>query len=489
MSHMPSPTAAATGARRAGDLPGLKLLRADLMPVIVAVLGRRFADHRTMPYAEFIEGVTDDMDELRDAGFALPRNPQEYVGDWIRDGILVRRPTASREETVELSRSASDALRFVMAVDQPRSSVTSSRLTNVTDLLVGLARDSDPEPASRLESLRAERDALDAEIARVEAGDFVPVSAASARERLTEILRLADEVPGDFAKVADDLERLNHSLRERIINHEGSRGGVLEDVFAGVDLIEESDAGRTFSAFHRLLLDPELTSAFDDSVEAVLGRGFATELPGEDAAFLRQYLTALQRESAGVRATLTSFSRSLRRFVQTQEYREHRRLANAIASAEQAAFAALQVVSPIQTIGRDIDLTSMQVSTIGTWSLHNPADVRTADEAVEHATGGLDLEVLRQLVRLTEIDFPELQGHIAATLDEQPTATVADVLARFPGTQGLASIVGLLVLAIENATRTTGAERWSWRSESGRTKNVSAPRYVFSEVPEGWRQT
>lgn len=481
-------TGSAVTAQRASQSAGLKLLRADLMPAMVAIFSGRFADHRILTYAEFVAGVADDLDELRDAGFALPQTAQQYVAAWIRDGILIRRPTESREETVELSRDAADAVRFVTAVEQPQSAVTSSRLSNLADLLSGLARDSDPEPTSRLDSLRAERDRLDAEIARVESGEFEPMSDIEATERLREILRLAGEVPGDFAKVADDLDRLNQGLREQIITNDGSRGSVLARVFAGVDVIEESDAGRTFAAFHRLLLDPALTDAFDEAVDAVLQRSFTQALAGSDAAFLRQFLTTLQQESAQVRQTLTSFSRSLRRFVETQEYREHKRLADALERAEQAAYAALQRLSPIKEVGRSLDLTSVPISSIGAWALHNPADLRTQTEVVEHATTPLDIEHLRALVRLTEIDFPELQRHIAATLADTPTATAGEVLARFPATQGLASIVGMLLLATDHAIATPEHETWSWTSPSGRTKNVIAPRYVFSEVPQHWSE-
>lgn len=476
----------AAAAQRAADSGGLKLLRADLMPVLVAILSARFADVRTIPHGEFVALVAEDLDELRDAGHLLPQTAQAYVSGWIRDGILIRRPTEAREETVELSRSVSDAVRFVTAIEQPLSTVTSSRLSNVAELLTSLAQASDPVPTSRLASLRAERDALDEQIARVEAGDFAPLDTEVARERLREILRLADEVPGDFAKVADDLDRLNLSLREQIINHDGSRGSVLEQVFAGVDLIETSEAGRSFSAFHRLLLDPSLTDAFDEAVDAVLSRTFTSNLDVREVAFLRQYLSTLQRESAHVRQTLTSFSRSLRRFVETQEYREHRRLVAALDAADQAAFAALQTLPPTRALGRALDLTSVAIASIGSWQLHNPADYRAAEDVVEHPSMPLDLEQLRALVRLTEIDFRELEANVANTLAELPTATIGDVLTRFPASQGIASIVGLALLATGNAVRAPGEELWVWESRNGQSKSVRGPRYVFSEIPRQW---
>lgn len=100
-----------------------------------------------------------------------------------------------------------------------------------------------------------------------------------------------------------ELEDLNRALRERIINNAGSRGGVLEEIFAGVDLIEESEADRSFRAFLSLVLDPERSEAFDAAVEQLLGRAFAAEVPAEERTFLRLLLSRLQGESTQVRSS------------------------------------------------------------------------------------------------------------------------------------------------------------------------------------------
>ena len=55
------------------------------------------------------------------APIALPRTAQEYIADWIRDAILIRRATAAREETVELSPSAADAIGFIAPIFMKRS--------------------------------------------------------------------------------------------------------------------------------------------------------------------------------------------------------------------------------------------------------------------------------------------------------------------------------------------------------------------------------
>lgn len=469
--------------------PGLRLLRAELMPVLVAILGAHLTGtSRTLPAIEFIERVEADLAELRDGGFDLPRLAGEYVASWVADGILVRRVMPNREETVELAESALTAVRFLQGLHRPRSAVTSSRLSNVSDLLARLARDTDPEAASRLEALEAERAALDDEIERVRAGRFEPLGAQAATERLQEIMRLASEIPGDFAKVSADLESVNHDLREQIIHQGGSRGDVLEEVFAGVDLIEQSEPGRTFSAFYSLVLDPERSGDFDAAVDGLLSRQFMAGLPGEQRAFLRGLLTTLQDESTQARRQMTGFSRSLRRFVESRAYQEHRRLAEALGTAQSACLEAFGTGRLLDAVDYELELTSFPLATIGSWLLHNPADTRTASPVHAQANAPLDLAALRAQVRTSEIDFGELRSSVAEALTRRPVASVGDVLAGKPATQGLASIVGLLVLADRYGAPAAGEEMVSWQAEGGSERSASVGRRVFTQVPDSWRQ-
>ncbi|MDR0347350.1 MAG: DUF3375 domain-containing protein, partial [Coriobacteriales bacterium] len=138
---------------------GLQLLRKETLPVIAAILGEHLGgQQRVRTAAEFLELLEGDLSALRDYGFDLPRSAQEYLADWVSARLIVRRPGEGREETVELSPSALAAIRFVSNVEAPRSSVTSSRLSNVADLLSSLARDTDPDPTSYVEALWREKE-------------------------------------------------------------------------------------------------------------------------------------------------------------------------------------------------------------------------------------------------------------------------------------------------------------------------------------------
>lgn len=479
---------AAALRRMEGAGGGLRILRADLMPVIVAVLSERLGgQERVLPAVVFLEYLSDDLSVLRDAGFDLPRTAQEYLSEWARQGFLDRRPGEGREETVELSASAQATVRWAAQLETPHSSVTSSRLTNLAEQLARLAHDTDPEQASRLETLEKQRAQIDAEIEDVKAGRYQPLPDELALERLDEILHLASEIPGDFAQVSSDLDQLNRNLREQIISVAGSRGDVLEEVFSGVDLIEASDAGRTFNAFHALVLDAERAAGLDESVSAVLDRDFTAALTRDEAVFLRRLLTTLQRESTQVRSAMIGFSRSLRRFVESHAYREHRRLGEALAEARAAAFEASRVVRPFDPSGYELDASSIPITSVASWRLHNPADVRTADPVVPRESALLDLAALRRQVRESEIDFEELRSAVIETLERRPLATVGEVLGDHPATQGLASIVGLILLAHSVGARAAGTEVLSWVSVAGLDRSVSVGRYLFDHVPEDWR--
>ena len=231
---------------------GLRLLRLDQAAIAVAVLGSHLGGQkRRMSVADLHELIDEDLISLREAGMDLGEKTtaRTYCDRWRAEGILVRSTApGEREESYELSAPAEAALRYLSQVERPRAAVTQSRLASIASQLDRLVRDSDPSMERRLAGLRAERDAIDTQIARIEAGQSEPLDPHDGAERLEEIIALAEQIPGDFARVRSEMAELNRSLRERIVEAPGSRGEVLDDVFRGVDRIESSEAGRSFLA-------------------------------------------------------------------------------------------------------------------------------------------------------------------------------------------------------------------------------------------------
>jgi hypothetical protein len=481
--------AALTASRLLSEDPAWRLLRANNAAIAVAVLSKHLgSEQRRLAAPALFEQVEEDLEELRGNGFDLPQTAQAYCTAWRNDGILIRRTAeGSREETFELSLGSLQAIRFVTELSEPRQAVTESRLATILDRVRVLARETDPDSTSRLRALHEERARIDAQIERAAGGDVDVLSAEQAAERLRDVLSLIEEIPSDFARVRSELEQLNRDLRERLIEQDGPRGSVLDDIFRGVDLLAASEAGRSFSGFYALLLDPEQGRDFEDSIDTIMDREFTSRLSATQVRTLRRILPTLQDRSSEIHAVMTAFSRSLRRFVQSQELEQDRLINRRLRSALRQALETSQSVKPYAKTELSLDLTSVPLNTVAALNMHNPADFEAAGEITEHDAETVDIEELRALARASEIDMIELTGNINAVLSRRSSATIADVLADRPATQGVASVVGLLVLAEEHATALSGREDVTWQPPAlstngfGTTRRGTVGRYLFTE--------
>ncbi|WP_159717190.1 DUF3375 domain-containing protein [Actinomyces marmotae] len=468
---------------------GLRLLRLDQAAIAVAVLGSHLGGQRCrMSVADLHELIDEDLLCLREAGMDLGERTtaRTYCDRWRAEGILVRSTApGEREESYELSAPAEAALRYLAQVERPRPAATQSRLASIASQLDRLVRDSDPSTERRLAGLRAERDAIDAQIARVETGQAEPLDPHDGAERLKEIIALAEQIPGDLARVRSEMTDLNRSLRERIVEAPGSRGEVLDDVFRGVDRIESSEAGRSFLGFFELLQDPESSALLDDHIDEALSRGFAEMLDEADRRFLRDWRSTLVTEAGGVRQTMTGFSRSLRAFVASRAFEEHRRLSDELARACALAGRVAERAAPIAPMGMSLELTGLPLASVGSWRLNNPADAEVAEDIVTHSASGLDLDSMRQAVRASEIDMIELAEAVADSMARRGAATLGDILADHPATQGLASVIGLLLIGRRAGALACGEEEISWSTAGGEERRATIPRLVLTAPVAG----
>ncbi len=467
--------------RLSAEHAGWTLLRMDLAAPVLAMLGRHFdRATRRLPAPELFSRLDSDLLDLRENGFDLPRTAQAYCADWVRAGILLRRADeTAREETLEPSEKTFAALAFVSGLEDQTSTITESRLTTLSTQLSALSRDSDPSAATRLQALHAERAAIDAQIAAVESGDFPVLDDVRAAERAREILALAAEIPGDFARVRADLEALNRSLRAALLEESHESAEALSDVFRGVDLIGQSDAGRSFNAFYDMILDPERGALVDGWIDTVLARPFARGLTADQRRGLRRLLSDIEETGAEVHATMTGLSRSLRHFVQSRHFETQRRMQRLLRQTQQKAVRVAASTRPQDTLDLVLTRVGMSIESIAALRLHNPSDDVVAESVEPISAETIDLDALRTLVRASEIDMDELTRNIAEVLRRDGQASIGSVLTAYPATQGLASVVGLVVLAFEHGAAVGGAERVEWTSTAGVDRIATVGRRFF----------
>ena len=459
-----------------------RLLRADNAPVIVALLSEHLGgEDRRLPTDELHERIDHDLDALRAHGLTLPLSGQGYCAEWRKAGFLTRRPAEeARGETFELAPGALGAIRFLEQLAAPRQTVTESRLASIGVQLGQLAIETDPDATRRLEQLHAQRDRIDAQIERIHSGDLDTLDASRALERVRDILAQAEEIPSDFARVRAEFETLNRDLRARIVESDDTQRTVLDEVFRGVDLIGESDEGRSFTGFSALVLDPAVGSAFDDDIARVLARDFAGELSPAQRRYLRRFIGTLKDHSGEIHEVITAFARGLRRYVQSQDYQRDRVLRGLLRTALAAGVEASTRTKPYQPTTLHLELSAVALSSVGAIRLHDPADLDASTPITEHVAGTADLEALRALARATEIDFAELIENVNDLLADVDQCTVREVLERHPASQGVASVVGLLTLAANQGTTIDGIETVRWQGADEMARAADIPIYRFT---------
>ena len=463
------------------EQPLWRLLSADKASAVLALLEcLLLGGEKTLSGSVLLERLTREIDLLRAAGVDLPQSPQQYMADWLGQGWLTRRlPTGANEEVYDLSADAEAALRFVQSLARPRFAATESRLAAVTYQLVRLAEETDPDPLTRVRTLLAERARIDVEIERVQGGKAQALPDARAIQRVREIVALAEELAGDFRRVRTDFEQLNRHLRACLLEGDNSRGDVLEALFSGIDLIRESDAGKTFDAFWGLLTDPEQSARLSEALEAVTHRPFARQLEVRERRFLLRLTHSLASEGGEVHDVLQHFGRSLKAFVKSREFLEQRRLNALIQQTLKAALEVKDRHRANKPLAYQLTLTSSRIRSVSQLALHDPAGRVISSEMVSDEGLDICLDDVATMLRESEIDIRGLKHNIRMALAELSQVSIVELLRRFDAPQGLGSVVGYVALGIEHGEVSIEPVHVEWAVADQSIRSARVPTVWF----------
>jgi hypothetical protein len=460
--------------------PAWILLRADSAPLIASTLHRVFVAQncRTIAQQALVEALEDDLYRLRQIDpSAYPRSAKDYLADWSAPerGWLRRfYPQGSDEPHYDLTTGAEKALIWLASLSQRSFVGTESRLLTMFDLLRQMVEGTQTDPEVRIKALEQRRAAIDAEIARVRAGEVPLLDDTALRDRFQQFTATARDLLGDFREVEDNFRTLDRGVRERIAGWEGSRGSLLDDVFGQRDAITESDQGLSFAAFWDFLMSSARQDEFDDLLEHIL------KLPAIDAGDgqIRYVLHDWLKAGDAVQRTVAHLSQQLRRFLDDKAYAQNRRVAQLIRGIEAMALRARDD----QPAGTFTDLPGTRADLAMPMSrrLHDPR-VRVAIEEVTLDAGeeGFDADALYSAFT---VDERRLRSAIDAAFADAKQVSLAAVVEGNALTQGLAELMTYLSIADSDpdAVFVDGqTQPIAWESEGGHV-HAETPTVLFT---------
>ncbi|TFD55055.1 DUF3375 domain-containing protein [Cryobacterium sp. Hh7] len=438
--------------RRARGESSWTLLAAHNAPEILAILKMNFIDSGAtqIPTGRLHERVADDLRALARAGIRdMSASAQKYCTDWVSAGWLERRPNETgTEEIYDVSADAHAALLIAETIVTPASSTTESQMTSIMQQLSDLAVSTDPNPESRIAALTFQRDAIDAEIDQLRAGRTVVLNDERALEAVRDLLGQVRQSTTDFARVRRSVGNAVNDLRRQAIESDGSRGDVLEIVLSQVDQMETTDFGRSFKAFYQVLADPERVRQVESAIDVLLERPFSAALSRAEREGLRDMLPDLRSRAGDVHTVFDTLAAKLRAFVEDNQYAHERRVDMLIKDIYKVYGQLAQTMSGRARIPFELKLSTSDISSVSQLQLKE-VDTSLPDlVAYEAEVGAGSWEDLLELVDLTDIDFHTLRANIKDTLRHRTVASIADVISKHPLAQGLASLIGLILIGL-----------------------------------------
>ncbi len=330
--------------------PAWRLLAAESAALVASFLHQVFVmpNRRVIAQADLAEALEDTLYALREQRGAnlYPKPAQEYLNDWAaNDKAWLRKfyPPGSDEPHFDLTPATERALAWLATLNERSFVGTESRLLTLFELLRQMSEGSETDPHVRARELQRKRDEIDAEMARVLAGDMPLLGDTALKERFTQFATLARELLADFREVEHHFRGLDRRVRERITLWDGSKGALLQEILGERDSIAESDQGRSFRAFWDFLMSRERQEELTQLLDRVLQlEPVAAMAP--DPRFKRVHYDWLEAGEHAQR-TVALLSQQLRRFLDDQAYLENRRIMDILRSIEAGALAVRDAAS------------------------------------------------------------------------------------------------------------------------------------------------
>ena len=231
--------------------------------------------------------------------------------EWLKRGLVVE-----REGRLIATDALQKAFHFIATLEDEHMTSTASRLSTVQREIENLEARLNPDRSKRAEHLRKRIAALEAELKRVELGEFEILAGARAREGIQDVYSLAMGLRADFRRVEDSYRDADRRLRQNIVRSDQNRGSVLDLLLDGHDALLKTPEGSVFDGFYRQLGEAVELEEMKSRLRSILESAeSATALNPRQRADLRWLVSGLVRESERVIQARASGERDVRGFI------------------------------------------------------------------------------------------------------------------------------------------------------------------------------
>ncbi len=463
--------------------PAWRLLCAQHAPLVAGFLHRVFIvpNVRILSQADLVEALEDELFALRQqlGSDQFPNTAQSYLNEWAEnDKGWLRKfyPDGTDEPHFDLTASTEKALAWLEGLTERAFVGTESRLLTLFELLRQMSTGSQADPEVRITELQKRRDDIDAEIARIRAGEISLLDDTGLKDRFQQFLQLARELLTDFREVEHNFRTLDRRVRERIALWEGAKGALLEQIMGERDAIADSDQGKSFRAFWDFLMSQSRQEELTLLLEEVLALPPILSMHPDNR--LRRVHYDWLEAGEHTQRTVARLSEQLRRFLDDKAWLENRRIMDILHNIETRALDLRVDLPPGGFMPLDGSSAAIELPLERTL-YRPPFKPLIAGVALDEGDAEIDTAVLYAQV---VVDRAELLRNIRLELQMRSQVTLGEVVERHPLRNGLAELVAYLQLAGEWPRTTVDEgveEQVQWKCSTGITREATLPRIIL----------
>ncbi|MET3172401.1 DUF3375 domain-containing protein [Arthrobacter sp. UYCu721] len=462
---------------------GWSLLRAQNAPLAVSFFIRAFTgpNQRDIGRQELIDHLDDVLFGLRDVygEDKFPRPAGEYLDEWAapeRAWLRKYYVPGQDEPRYDLTAAAEDVVRWVESLSGRDFVATQSRLTSIFAVLKALVQQSETDPEVRLAELQRQRDGIDAEMQRIRDGNIRVMTAPEALDHFQQLTTLAKDLLSDFREVEQNFRKLDRQVREQIATWDGTQGELLASIFANQQDISGSLQGRTFQGFWDYLMSPQLRTELRDLLQRATQIDALAKLDNLHAVtnLHQDWLPAVEQTQATVR----QLSQQMRRLLDDKVFLENKRIMQLVRSIESGALGTREV--PPSGVFMEIAAQSVDVVLPFERPLYEPSRRIMVDDVVV-AANDTDVDA-GALFSQFHVDTERLKSNVDDVLAGAEQATLGEVAAAHPLSQGLAEIVAYYQLATESdwaSINPAESQQLSWQLPDGSIREATVEQIIF----------
>lgn len=426
-----------------------RLLTADQAAFIAAFFYREFiaGKRRGIEAQELLEHLDMFLYDAKQQteSESLGRAPQDYLEIWSDpDHGWLRKYEYHDDWYYDLTAPAQKAVEWLVSLHKQDFVGTESRLRTVFNLLHEIARETDTDAEHRKAYLLAQQEKIAAELAEIEQSGVVKprLDALQIKERFLQAEDTAQAILADFREVEENFRELTREVQDDVVKWTRGKGELLEKIFNESDIIRKSEQGRSFMAFWRYLMLSQQQEDFRETMAQISQADPVRELLPDHplGAINREWV----RAAGAVQQTLGQLSAQLRRYVDEAYLQEERTIYQLIQRIETSAvglrddapegeFTAIRETAPAVQLPMERRLFA-------------PPQATKLASPVLQAGSGDDGE-LTAIFDQVVVDREKLQANVQEILADRTEATLSEVLAVHPLSQGLPELLGYLVLA------------------------------------------